>query len=130
MTFIRPLTAREKTNKIKRIKQGVTLYKVYAFPAKKSASIDIIKPAGPVKVEVGEDYTFEYIPTRYGYSKEDAKYYSTKDAKLRHQTYNAHRTFFSLKKAKRYAKLIESGCWPIYYRAPDAAKNLFSYHYI
>lgn len=117
MTFIRPLTALEKTNKIKRIKQGVTLYKVYAFPAKKSASIDVIKPAGHVKVKVEEHYTFEFIPTKF--LRRENAYYSTKDAKLRHQTYNAHRTFFSLKKAKRYVKLIESGCWPVYYKDPD-----------
>ncbi len=66
MTFTRPLTALEKTNKIKRIKQGVTLYKVYAFPGERSASIDIIKAAGPVKVKVDENYSFEYIPTKYG----------------------------------------------------------------
>ena len=117
MTFTRPLTALEKTKKIKRIKQGVTLYKVYAFPAKKLASIDIIKPAGPVKVKVDGNYTFEYIPKKYG--KRDVVTYSTKDAKLRHQTYNAHRTFFSLKKAKNYARLIEAGCWPVYYKEPD-----------
>jgi hypothetical protein len=117
MTFIRPLTALEKTNKIKRIKQGVTLYKVYAFPEKGSASIDIIRAAGPVKVKVDENYTFEYIPTKYG--KNNIVTYSTKDAKLRHQTYNAHRTFFSLKRAKKYAKLIELGCWPTYYEEPE-----------
>lgn len=115
MTFIRPLTALEKTKKIKRIKQGVTLYKVYAFPNERSASIVVIKAAGPVKVKVDENYTFEYIPTKFG-KKDMTGHYSTKDAKLRHQTYNAHRTFFSLKKAKRYAKLIESGCWPVYYK--------------
>jgi hypothetical protein len=116
MTFTRPLTALEKTNKIKRIKQGVTLYKVYAFPGKRSASIDVIKAAGSVKVKVYENGTFEYIPTKYG--KKDVVSYSTKDAKLRYQTYNAHRTFFSLKKAKRYVKLIEAGCWPVYYKEP------------
>ena len=90
---------------------------MYAFPGERSASIDIIKATGPVKVEVYEDYTFEYIPTKYG--KRNVTRYSTKDAKLRHQTYNAHRTFFSLEKAKNYVKLIESGCWPVYYKEPE-----------
>ncbi len=113
MTFTRPLTALEKTNKIKRIKQGVTLYKVYAFPCKKTASIMIIKPAGTVKIRMDGTYSFEFIPLKKG------EFASTKDAKLRHQTYNAHRTFFSLKKAKRYAKMIEEGCWPVDYTEPD-----------
>ena len=113
MTFTRSLTALEKTNKIKRIKQGVTIYKVYAFPEKRAASIEIIKPTGHVRIKIDESYSFEYIPSSRG------DYFSTKDAKLRHQTYNAHRTFFSLKKAKRYAKLIESGCWPVYYKDPE-----------
>jgi len=51
MTFTRQLTALEKTNKIRRIKQGVTLYKVYAFPNKRSASIDVIKAAALLKLE-------------------------------------------------------------------------------
>jgi len=113
MTFIRPLTALEKTNKIKRIKQGVTLYKVYAFPGERSASIDVIKPAGTAKIRIDGTYSFEFIPLKKW------EFTSTKDAKLRHQTYNAHRTFFSLKKAKRYAKMIEEGCWPTYYEEPE-----------
>lgn len=125
MTFIRPLTAIEKTNKIKRIKQGVTLYKVYAFPGERSASIEIIKAAGPVEVKVDGDHTFEYIPTKYGERGDGG--HSTKDAKLRHQAYNAHRTFFSLKKAKRYVKLIESGCWSVYCKDLDHHDYDFSF---
>ena len=113
-SYTRPLTAVEKTNKIKRIRRGVTLYKVYAFPETKSASIMVIKATGPVKVEIRDTHSYEFIPTLLG------DYFSTRDAKLRYQTSNAHRTFFSLKRAKRYAKLIESGCWPVDYKEPWA----------
>jgi len=111
-SYTRPLTSIEKTNKIRRIKQGVTLYKVYAFPKARSASIQIIKATGPVKVEITDTHSYEFIPALQG------DYFSTKDAKLRYQTYNAHRTFFSLKRAKNYAKLIEAGCRPVVYEEP------------
>ena len=112
MSYVRILTAEEKTKKIKRIRQGVTLYKVYAFPKTRSTSIQIIKPTDPVKIKIRDTHSYEFIPTLQGD-------FSTKDAKLRYQVYNAHRTFFSLKRAKRYAKLIESGCWPVEYKEPD-----------
>ena len=111
-SYTRPLTSIEKTDKIKRIKQGVTLYIVYAFPKARSAFIQIIKPTGPVKIKIRDTHSYEFIPSLQG------DYFSTKDAKLRYQTYNAHRTFFSLKRAKKYAKLIEAGCWPVEYKYP------------
>lgn len=98
--------------KISDVRQGVTLYHVSAFPHKEMPSsieaIFITKPAARTKNGL-------FSEAKYFYDDELScgsytSMWSLRDAGIIPNTYNFHKTFTSLKAAKRYAERMDRVC--------------------
>ena len=125
------------TKRIKRLKQGVTMHLVHAFPDKKEGWIDTYLILGRVIPKSPSGFTVEFVPyahigtfpepTIFLYQPERKirftsvqqlmseshkrlNEFSLTDSHFRNQSYNCHRAFFSLRKAKRYLKMVQEGC--------------------
>ena len=108
--------------KLKRLKQGVTIYKVYAFPDRIDYATSLNTLGWIVKLVVNKRPQVNVSKSLGGYEYKfvecterlEGKAYITMpslyDMGLLSQTYNNHRTFFSERKAKAYLKLVQSGC--------------------
>lgn len=109
--------------KLKRLKQGVTIYLVHAFPLNETNEhhpnatgwIDkLVITKRPQTKKWFDPFAWTYPKIDYLVFKKDGSSYeshgSLQDMGLISNDYNSHRTFFSERKAKAYLKLVKSGC--------------------
>lgn len=103
------------TKRMKRMRQGVTVWIVHAFADRAAVSeyggwIDEVVLLGKVAFKsprTGSNYVHVDYLTAHG-NRSD---FSLLDMHVyEQQSYNEHRVFFSRRKAENYLKLVQSGC--------------------
>lgn len=107
----------EITNKVRRIKAGIMLYKVYVLDNPRQAWMVVQQAVGRPFFYQSKGFSdWKALFVRVRVIREDGPTFeqdiSLKDAGLLSTRHNAHQTFFSRKKALRYLKQLQDGMKP------------------